>query len=238
MFKNCLTAMAFAALLLFAAGAAVAADITVDGSIADWQALGLTHTDVVDGGGAADLQEWGVAVQDGNLYGVLRMPGLSDMHSTWAGLWIDADQLLTTYLDHTSDADQWPGTDVYIENGAGIWGEGFNYWGKDHDGWEYDDTGTSGSVALVGDVVEMSVPLSELAEMTETFNTGFGVTLGERFNVGVRSPGLPRDGRRERLHRRPGRSPGDGPRAGDAAAVGLRLGGAIGLRLAEAEIDL
>jgi len=186
MFKNYLTAMAFTALLFFAAGSAFAADITVDGSIADWQSLGLTHTDVVDGGGAADLQEWGVAVQDGNLYGVLRMPGLSDMHSTWAGLWIDADQLLSTYLDHTSDADQWPGTDVYIENGAGIWGEGFNYWGKDHDGWEYDEGGTSGSVALVGDVVEMCVPISELAAKTAEFNDGFGVTLGERFNVGVR----------------------------------------------------
>jgi len=188
MLKNCLTAMAFAALLLFAAGSAFAAGITVDGDIGDWS--GMTSTDVVNNPGASNLVEWGITLQGDSLYGVFRMPGLSDLHSSWAGLWIDADRDTSTYLENTDSFDQWPGTDIYIEYGAGGYGEGYNYWGVNHDGGGNNYTAvTDGTVAQVGDVVEMCATISEIAAKTAEFNDGYGVTLGEQFYVGVRLAG-------------------------------------------------
>ncbi len=125
--RTFLTATAIAA---FAAGPAAATGITVDGSISDWQALGLVHTDNIAAPlGYLQITAYGATVQNGTFYAFVQTsPGVSGFLYAWPGAWINADQNAGTQLGGLPLSGL-AGTDLVVERDMDIWEPGLNYWG-------------------------------------------------------------------------------------------------------------
>jgi len=194
MFKNYLTAMAFAALLVFVAGSAFAADITVDGLIADWETAGLLHDDPDDDhGGLVDVRRYGMTVIGDTFYAVMEMDRpVSDFDAgvIFPGSWINADQSAATELLNLPSTFV-SGADINLEWGRGA-AEGsgtdldYSFWGKDDNSWKVVAGGVTGGMhadsgsAAMG-VMEWSSPVysivTALAGLPDNVPSGFDWTV-------------------------------------------------------------
>jgi hypothetical protein len=180
--------------------------ITVDGDISDWNAGWIIDDPDDDGVGAAEMTQWGVVYDDMGTtdalddmaYGFIQYDtDISSYHSAWAGFWIDIDNNDATYgdlggapMDATNGTNEWGtaflGVDQLVENGVGIWGEGYNFWG-DVDG-DLANQGTAvsaGSVATSGQVMEFGMSLAEISQVT--YSGYFRDWPGSVWQIGVRA---------------------------------------------------
>jgi hypothetical protein len=173
MFKNCLTALAFVALSIFASGSAFAVSgITVDGLITDWEAASLLYDDPDgDGAGGFDIRRYGATVIGGTFYAVIEIDQAASNYTlVFPGSWINSDQSAPEELLNLPTG--LGGTDINLEWGRGA-GEGsgtdkdFNFWGASDNvanviaggvtGGAHADSGT----AAMG-VFEWSAPVSSI----------------------------------------------------------------------------
>jgi hypothetical protein len=187
--RTFLTATAIAA---FAAGPAAATDITVDGSISDWQALGLVHTDNIAAPlGYLQITAYGATVQNGTFYAFVQTsPGVSGFLYAWTGAWINADQNAGTQLGGLP-LSSLAGTDLVVERDMDIFTPGLNYWGASGNVNNLLSAVSGGQYAQTGNVFEWSAPVSGIIAALAA--TGKGVTSGSTWSVYLAGEGTPDD---------------------------------------------
>lgn len=192
MCKHIFAAMAIMAILTVPA---TAGTITIDGSLSDWETLGLLSNDAVgdyDIGGT-DLLRYGATISDGIFYAVVELvhsAATFDGDYLWCKAWINADANSATQLNNL-----WAGTDG-SDIGL-IWGRGvgagngsdkdYYFRGNNDSAWQT----ISGDVAsgahadsgslLTHGVFEWSAPVSSIS--TALSGLPDGVTAGETWSV-------------------------------------------------------
>ena len=190
---------------IFAFAAVARADMTVDGDISDWpSALIQTDGSNDNAGSEAEMLRWGAIMTGGNLYGFIEMDTAiatydSGTNDLWAGLWVDVDQQggpgnTPSSLDHNAGqlGAEWAGNvfegfDFLVEWGVneGHWGEGYNFWGAGDTAGGQGSAISGGAKAYAGNIIEFSVPLSEIFAELATYPDN--VTPGSLWDIGARA---------------------------------------------------
>ncbi len=166
------TILATLAIVAFVAASAHADLITVDGSIADWTAAGLVHTDNIPDNSPHDVQitAYGATISNGTFYAFVQYSQpVSNFNALYPGAWIDVDHNAATYsgnpqlgsgVDIDLEYDQNSPTDISL-----------NYWGGAD--INNDSISAGSSYAAAGNVVEFSAPVSAINAALGALNTTF-----------------------------------------------------------------
>lgn len=184
----------------FACGsAALGGVITVDGDIGDWQALGLALDSPLSPAtptGIVVLTHYGATIVGDTFYAVMEINRpVSDFDRAIApGAWINADRNLATELmeDGGTLDSLLAGSDIDVEiEGISDGTPAVTYWGLGGEAYEKIDIGTmpAGSVAIAGNVVEWSAPVSTIVAALASLPAPYNVDSSLPWSVYVGGEG-------------------------------------------------
>ena len=164
------TLLAALAIVAFVAVSANADLITVNGSVADWQAAGLFHTYTSTNPNYTQITGYGAVIDNGTFYAVEQFSHpVSSFYSLWPGAWIDVDHNAATFSGNPQlgsgvnvdlEYDQNSPTDISL-----------NYWGGAD--INNDSIPAGSSYAVAGNVVEFSAPVSSIITPLGTLNSTY-----------------------------------------------------------------